>query len=78
MIKKPNKSKVMKSLKTKRNVLLIAGSTVIAGIQLALILCKGMDIINIVSFTILQYLYMDLVKASFDIKIEEVKENSVK
>ena len=78
MIKKPNKSKVMKSLKTKRNVLLIAGSTAIAGIQLALILCKGMDIINIVSFTVLQYLYMDLVKASFDIKIEEVKENSVK
>jgi hypothetical protein len=68
----------MKSLKTKRNVLLIAGSTAIAGIQLALILCKGMDIINIVSFTVLQYLYMDLVKSIFEIKMEEAEENNGK
>jgi hypothetical protein len=62
----------MKSLKTKRNALIIAGSIVIAGIQLATILYNGMDAINIISFTILQYLYMDLVKASFDIKMEEL------
>jgi hypothetical protein len=62
----------MKSLKTKRNALIIAGSIIIAGIQLAIILYRGMDVINIVSFTVLQYLYMDLVKASFDIKMEEV------
>jgi hypothetical protein len=63
----------MKSLKFKRNALIIAGSITIAGIQLATILYKGkMDAINIISFTILQYLYMDLVKATFDIKMEEL------
>jgi len=62
----------MKSLKFKRNALLIAGSITIALIQLAIILHNGMDAINIISFIILQYLYMDLVKATFDIKMEEL------
>jgi hypothetical protein len=63
----------MKSLKLKRNLSIIGGSIVIAGIQLATILYRGeMDAVNIISFTILQYLYMDLVKATFDIKMEEL------
>jgi hypothetical protein len=63
----------MKSLKTKRNVLMLVGGITIASIQLACILYKGkMDAINVISFTILQYLYMDLVKATFDIKMEEL------
>jgi len=62
----------MKSLKTKRNALIIAGSIVIALIQLLCIYLTKMDAINIISFTIIQYLYMDLVKATFDIKMEEL------
>jgi hypothetical protein len=69
----------MKSLKLKRNVLMLVGGVTIASIQLACILYKGkMDAINVISFTILQYLYMDLVKASFDIKIEKAEANGVK
>ena len=69
----------MKSLKFKRNMLMLVGGIIIASIQLACILYKGkMDAINIISFTILQYLYMDLVKASFDIKMEEAEKNNGK
>ena len=62
----------MKSLKTKRNMVFFAGSIVIALIQLLCIYLTKMDAINIISFTIIQYLYMDLVKATFDKKIEEL------
>jgi len=68
----------MKSLKFKRNMLMLVGGTAIASVQLALILYKGMDAINIISFTVLQYLYMDLVKSIFEIKMEEAEKNSVK
>ena len=52
---------------------MLVGGITIASIQLACILYKGkMDAINVISFTILQYLYMDLVKATFDIKMEEL------
>ena len=58
---------------------MLVGGITIASIQLACILYKGkMDAINIISFTILQYLYMDLVKASFDIKMEKAEENNGK
>ena len=58
---------------------MLVGGVTIASIQLACILYKGkMDAINVISFTILQYLYMDLVKASFDIKIEKAEANGVK
>lgn len=66
------------SLKTKRNLLMLVGGIVIAGIQLLCIYITKMDVINIASFTILQYLYMDFVKVSFDIKMEEAKRNSLK
>ena len=57
---------------------MLVGGTVIASVQLAIILYKGMDAINIISFTILQYLYMDLVKSIFEIKMEEAEENNGK
>jgi len=62
----------MKSLKTTRNTLIITGSILIALIQLICIYLTKLDAINIISFTIIQYLYMDLVKATFDKKIEEL------
>ena len=62
----------MKSLIKKRNLLMFVGGVVIAGIQLLCIYRTKMDAINIISFIILQYLYMDLVKATFDIKMEEL------
>jgi hypothetical protein len=62
----------MKSLKTTRNTLIITGSILIALIQLLCIYVTRMDAINIISFTIIQYLYMDLVKVTFDKKIEEL------
>jgi hypothetical protein len=62
----------MKNLKTKRNILMLIGGIIIASIQLGCILLAGkMDAINVISFTIIQYMYMDLVKATFDIKMEE-------
>lgn len=69
----------MKSLKTKRNILMLIGGIIIASIQLLCIYLTKMDAVNIISFTIVQYLYMDLVKATFDIKMEELaKENNGK
>ena len=50
--------------------MLIGGGT-IASIQVLTIYLTKMDGINIISFTIVQCLYMDLVKATFDIKMEE-------
>jgi hypothetical protein len=63
----------MKNLKLKRNALIIAGSIVIALIQLGCYFHnKRMDWITISTFTVAQYLYMDFVKATFDKKIEEL------
>ena len=68
----------MKNLKFKRNLLMFVGGVVIAGIQLLCIYRTKMDIINIISFTVLQYLYMDFIKATFDEKIEELAKNNGK
>jgi hypothetical protein len=66
----------MKSLKTKRNLLMLIGGVTIASIQLLAIYLTKMDVVNIVSFTIVQYLYMDLIKATFDIKMEKLAEEN--
>jgi hypothetical protein len=68
----------MKNLKFKRNLLMFVGGVVIAGIQLLCIYRTKMDVINIISFTVLQYLYMDFIKATFDEKIEELAKNNGK
>jgi hypothetical protein len=66
----------MKSLKTKRNLLMLIGGVTIASIQLLAIYLTKMDVVNIVSFTVIQYLYMDLIKAIFDIKMEKLAEEN--
>jgi hypothetical protein len=60
----------MKSLKTKRNMVFFAGSIVIALIQLLCIYLTKMDAINIISFTIIQFMYMDFIKDIFGEKMK--------
>jgi len=62
----------MKSLKLKRNMVFFAGSIVIALIQLLCIYLTKMDAINIISFTIIQFMYMDFIKDIFNEKMKEL------
>ena len=55
---------------------MLIGGVTIASIQLLAIYLTKMDVVNIVSFTVIQYLYMDLIKAIFDIKMEKLAEEN--
>ena len=63
----------MKNLKFKRNMWMIIGATIIASIQSGIIIFKGgMDTFNFISFTFLQYLYMNSVSNIFENKEKEL------
>jgi len=62
----------MKSLKTKRNTLIVAGSVVIALIQLLCAYLTKMDAVNIISFAIIHFFWQDFIRSTFDEKIEEL------